>query len=322
MRLTVILTMDSGTHRELLKSVSRSFYLSMRFLPAGMREPISLGYLLARFSDTIADAPGLPLEERLSLLHWFLRSIQAGEFEPCPDLTRVSVILDHPGESRLVESVGALFPWYRSLSADYRDPLCEVISTIISGQVWDITAFAPGNVVACESGANLLGYAYEVAGCVGEFWTKTAYTALGDAFSAPGNGDDLLVRGRKLGQALQLTNILRDLYEDLPRGRCYLPADELRAAGWDGRGMPREEELRAPFEKWLSVCDDLLEESAVYLTLVRDPRVRFCTRLPHLLAGATVSKLRAAGVERVMQEKIKISRTDVWNAMGRALFFL
>ncbi|MBP6602801.1 MAG: squalene/phytoene synthase family protein, partial [Verrucomicrobiales bacterium] len=52
--------MDSGTHRELLKSVSRSFYLSMRFLPAGMRDPISLGYLLARFSDTIADAPGLP----------------------------------------------------------------------------------------------------------------------------------------------------------------------------------------------------------------------------------------------------------------------
>ena len=48
---------DTARHEDLLKSVSRSFYLSMRFLPLAMREPISLGYLLARFSDTIADAP-------------------------------------------------------------------------------------------------------------------------------------------------------------------------------------------------------------------------------------------------------------------------
>lgn len=294
----------------------------MRFLPAGMRDPISLGYLLARFSDTIADAPGLPLEERLSLLDWFRRSVQAMEIEPCPDLTRVAAILDHPGESHLVESIGTLFPWYQSLSGDCRDHLREVISTIISGQVWDITAFSSGNVAACESGTDLLQYAYQVAGCVGEFWTKNAYTALGDAFSAPDNVDDLLTRGRQLGQALQLTNILRDLYEDLPRGRCYLPADELRAAGWDGKGMPRAAELREPFAKWLSVCDNLLEESAGYFSQVREPRVRFCTRLPHLLAGATVSKLRTAGVERVMLEKIKISRADVWSAMARAIFFL
>src|ERR1700677_146430 len=52
----------------LLKGVSRSFYLTLRVLPAGMRDPISLGYLLARAADTIADTSLIPPGQRLELL--------------------------------------------------------------------------------------------------------------------------------------------------------------------------------------------------------------------------------------------------------------
>ena len=45
----------------LLKSVSRAFYLSLRVLPADLREPIGLAYLLARAADAIADTPLIPL---------------------------------------------------------------------------------------------------------------------------------------------------------------------------------------------------------------------------------------------------------------------
>ena len=38
-----------------LKDVSRSFYLTLRVLPARIRTPIGLAYLLARTSDTVAD---------------------------------------------------------------------------------------------------------------------------------------------------------------------------------------------------------------------------------------------------------------------------
>src|SRR5207249_9321028 len=38
--------------RTILRSVSRSFYLSIRFLPAQLREPVALAYLLARTTDT------------------------------------------------------------------------------------------------------------------------------------------------------------------------------------------------------------------------------------------------------------------------------
>src|ERR1700760_3969843 len=52
----------------LLRGVSRSFYLSVRFLPGRIRTAIALGYLLARASDTIADTNQLPPAERIDLL--------------------------------------------------------------------------------------------------------------------------------------------------------------------------------------------------------------------------------------------------------------
>ena len=52
----------------LLKGVSRSFYLTLRILPAGMRDPIGLAYLLARAADTIADTSLIPPAQRLELL--------------------------------------------------------------------------------------------------------------------------------------------------------------------------------------------------------------------------------------------------------------
>ena len=48
----------------ILARVSRSFYLSIRVLPRKLRDPVSLGYLLAHASDTIADTADIPIELR------------------------------------------------------------------------------------------------------------------------------------------------------------------------------------------------------------------------------------------------------------------
>src|SRR5207302_9321964 len=60
----------------ILASVSRSFYLSIRLLPKKLRDPVSLGYLLARASDTIADTTKMPRESRAAKLQLLARGIQ------------------------------------------------------------------------------------------------------------------------------------------------------------------------------------------------------------------------------------------------------
>src|ERR1700690_1255099 len=53
---------------DLLKATSRSFYLTLRVLPARVRPQIGLAYLLARTTDTIADTEIVPLAQRLDAL--------------------------------------------------------------------------------------------------------------------------------------------------------------------------------------------------------------------------------------------------------------
>src|SRR5213075_3382565 len=60
----------------ILRSVSRSFYLSIRFLPAQLREPIALAYLLARTTDSVADTPEIAGAVRMKVLKVLSEGIQ------------------------------------------------------------------------------------------------------------------------------------------------------------------------------------------------------------------------------------------------------
>lgn len=93
----------------LLKSVSRSFYLTLRILPGGMREPIALAYLLARAADTIADTTLVAPEKRLELLLSFRSQVNT-----VPDweaLKRIDVEVakqqQDSSEKVLLESLGS-----------------------------------------------------------------------------------------------------------------------------------------------------------------------------------------------------------------------
>ncbi len=74
--------------------------------------------------------------------------------------------------------------------------------------------------VRLKSEADLLTYAYRVAGTVGRMITPIA-----------GGGPEAEEKAVRLGQAMQLTNILRDVGEDLAQDRLYLPEELLRAYG-------------------------------------------------------------------------------------------
>src|SRR5438874_12372773 len=63
---------------DLLRQVSRSFYLSLAILPRPLREPIGLAYLLARAADTVADTRLIAREERVRHVE-ALRRACAGE---------------------------------------------------------------------------------------------------------------------------------------------------------------------------------------------------------------------------------------------------
>ena len=103
--------------KAILKSVSRSFYLTIRFLPRPLREPIGLAYLLARATDTIADTAEIPAAVRLTNLKTAGRSHrrEKGFFRHRRFVRRIRRAPDQPGGA---EIAGKHSPVSRTISRD------------------------------------------------------------------------------------------------------------------------------------------------------------------------------------------------------------
>ncbi|RFU48539.1 phytoene/squalene synthase family protein [Paraburkholderia sp. DHOC27] len=211
----------------LLKGVSRSFYLTLRILPAGMRDPVGLAYLLARAADTIADTSLIPPAQRLDLL-LALRAQVNGAPDESAFLQRmageVAAQQTHSDEKVLLESLGPALAVLAQLDDADRKAVREIVTTLTQGMEFDLRTFPDeqsGQIVALRELAELDRYTYLVAGCVGEFWTSMTFAHVPGALKD--TPDAMFARGIRFGKALQMTNVLRDCGKDLRIGRCYLP---------------------------------------------------------------------------------------------------
>ena len=300
----------------LLASVSRSFYLSIRLLPAALRAPIGLAYLLARASDTIADSPAVPVAARLRHLAAFWQMIRTGEPDGLEDL-RQQITSPHDGECTLIACLGDCLTWLATLGPKDRGEIVGVLEKIIRGQTLDLTRFAAdGHVIALQSVAELEDYTYLVAGSVGEFWTRLCLHHLPNCANL--GLADLRRLGTNFGKGLQLVNILRDLPADLRAGRCYLPEPELRAAGTSPAPLAHDPAKAQPvFDLWRARAAAYLDDGFRYIAALRSPRLRAGCFLPWYLGVRTLD-LMAKTSPLASAGKIKVPRSTVRRALALA----
>ena len=154
---------------DLLKATSRSFYLTLRVLPAAVRPQIGLAYLLARTTDTIADTELVPLAQRLEALQQ-LRERMLGHHSAPLNFGEFARQQGSPAEKRLLEKIGESLALLPTLSPADLKLVRAVLATITSGQELDLRRFASASaakVIGLETAAELEDYTYRVAGCVG-----------------------------------------------------------------------------------------------------------------------------------------------------------
>ena len=321
---------------ELLKPVSRSFYLSIRLLPRALREPVALAYLLARTSDTIADSSAVDAGKRIELLDRFARAI-AGKGQAVGEaLKELLVSQRNPsqlssasrrtkarhspqrgeevspglseGEKTLLESAEAILRALANLSTEDQRDVRELLATITSGQREDLTRWGRG-LAALANAEELRNYTYLVAGCVGEFWTRVCFRKV-QSFTAR-DEVDMLELGRNYGCGLQLVNILRDAGSDLRAGRCYFPEEELRAANLSASDL-----LNAPADflpiylRWIAEARAGLDAGLEYSIAINPPRVRIATVLPAMIGVRTLSLIEGSGLE-ALRTRVKVPRNEV-----------
>jgi len=282
---------------EILKGVSRSFYLTLRWLPAGMREPVSIAYLLARASDTIADTETVSVQQRADLLGKYQSALSAGELDQL-DISEFVVDVPDAREVVLMQRLGDIQTALEALGKDQQRAIQWVLEIIIKGQMWDLTFFPQGQLTTVETEAELLHYTYSVAGCVGEFWTKVGF--LDSDEYATESYEQMMTWGRHYGQALQLINILRDTEKDHELGRVYLKPE-------DRKRMLRQART------WL-------DEGMKYCRNLPRWRLRMPTVLPAVIGHKTLDLIESAD-KNGSTCAVKVTRNTVYMCLIKSALF-
>jgi len=186
-----------------INRVARSFALAARFLPRDVRDDINLLYLALRRLDDLVDLEA-----------------PSGSAQRADAARRLAAIRTWLNSGAIDTAGGDELAIFVDLQRRTPSLPTDAIGAFLDGMEGDLA----GPVM--ESDADLDLYCYQVAGTVGRLMAALLGVREGDSSQA-----DLAARA--LGGAMQRTNILRDIDEDLANGRVYLPASALRRAGLD-----------------------------------------------------------------------------------------
>ena len=311
----------------LLKRVSRAFYLSIRVLPAPIRQPVALAYLLARAADTIADTEAVSPNERLVHLLAFRGALTSG-LSDCDRHSLLRSITEHQptaAEHDLLSAIPEILHCLGELRHGDRDLVSSIVVRLTEGMEYDLTRFPPeetGRIQSLESSGELDRYTYLVAGCVGEFWTRI--TAAHTPELSGWDLDSMSAIGVRFGRALQMTNVLRDLPADLSAGRCYLPSEWLAEIGLTPQDLSDQRvalAARPALARGAEVALDHFVEAERYFMAIPQGcvRLRLAAMWPLLMGLATLERVVRNPHWLNPRVRVKVSRVWVFRMIAVSL---
>ncbi len=249
---------------EVTRQHSKTFYFSTSFLPRDKRRAIRAFYAFCRTTDDIVDTPRGTI---IDLHEW-----RQAARRPLSQQT-------HP----------ILIAW-ADTREQYQVPQ-QFVEELIDGCEMDLS------VNRYETFDQLARYCYCVASTVGLI---SSYI-IGMQDTHLGAFEQAMPQAIDLGIALQLTNILRDVGEDLGRGRIYLPQEDLRRFHYtedDLRNRVLDQRFRALMRFQMDRADALYDRSLPGLS--------------HLAADGRLAVGAAAILYRGILSKIHLHDYDVF----------
>ena len=307
---------DSDFQARLLLGVSRTFALTLRCLPHSTRHPYGNAYLLCRIADTIEDEPALSATQKQAFFERFAEVVTgraeaelfAREFgETLSSSTTAN-------EHDLIADTARVVGITRKISATPRGILEHCVKVMTHGM-------AEFQHVASIRGLNDLPhldrYCYHVAGIVGE--TMTALFSCHSAKIAD-RREKLLELSISFGQGLQMTNILKDVWEDHRRGVCWLPRDIFQKAGFDLDSMSDDGTdpgfIEGLFEL-IAITRHHLARALQYTLIIprRETGIRLYCLWTLGMAVLTLRRIQATPQYKSGQE-VKIPHWNVWAVLA------
>lgn len=308
---------DEAYQIEILPHVSRTFALTIPQLPPALRLAVTNAYLLCRIADTIEDEPALSPAETLEF-HERFQAVVAGRADAAVLAQQLGPRLSAstlPSERDLVLHMPRVLAVTASLSGAQRAAIQRCVELMCYG----MPRFQTGaSLEGLARRVDLDDYCYYVAGVVGDMLTDL-FCEYSPAIAV--HRTELSRRAVSFAQGLQMTNILKDVWEDRRRGACWLPREVFAPLGVDlARLDPSRPDIRfdAGMRELIGVAHAHLRNALDYTLLIpaRETGIRRFCLWAIGLAVLTLQKIaRHPGFRSGVE--VKISRRAV--ALTRAL---
>jgi len=307
----------------ILEGTSRSFYLSLKELPNSIRPQVSLLYMLARTSDTIADSEQGDASDLLLALESY-NDFSQGKTSNLMDISSLAESQRNKSEASLLRNVEKIVSKIADFSESDQKAIRHCLGTIIGGQILDLQRFSSdeGTILSLESDEELDDYAYRVAGSVGEFWTRMSLDHI-FKLKEENSEVELFEKGIRFGKALQMINILRDIPADLSLGRCYIPRGKMERYGITPTDLLEPSSMdsfRPLYDEYLDLTDEYLTSAVQYIEMLPHWkfRLRAACMFPVIIGKRTVSKLREGNVLDP-SNRIKIDRSEIKDVIKKVV---
>jgi farnesyl-diphosphate farnesyltransferase len=269
---------DEAYQDQILPHVSRTFALTIPQLPQGLRTAVTCAYLLCRIADTIEDEPALPPAATLAFLQRF-SAVLAGDGDSKVLALEIAQRLTDrtlPTERDLVSNMDRVIGVMMGLNAAQRAAIQRCVELMCYGMPrFQFSASLKG----LARSSDLDDYCYYVAGVVGEMLTDLFCDYSPDIARHRPTLSTLAV---SFAQGLQMTNILKDVWEDRSRGACWLPQEVFSRHGVDLAKIssdPFDPRFGAAFRELVGLAHAHLRNALDYTLLIpgRETGIRrFC----------------------------------------------
>jgi farnesyl-diphosphate farnesyltransferase len=280
---------DLAYQKTILGSVSRTFALTIPLLPPAIEKVVGNTYLLCRIVDTIEDAADLSPGTKQALSKLFLDAVleksSVDSFvTPCLEALKN---YSNQDELDLIIHTPTVLRILHTCSLSDQAAVSRCVSIMSNG----MSHFhGKQNALGLKDLQEFEEYCYVVAGVVGELLTTIFSNHSPEFAKHIGGHEDLSIA---FGQALQMTNILKDSPEDRARGVSWKPTNVSQA-------------------ELLCIAYQKLEDSLRYIQLIpkQDIGMRQFCFLAFGLAAMTLSKI-ASRKQFAHKDEVKLSRSTV-----------
>src|SRR5580658_1063861 len=302
---------DENYQDRILPKVSRTFALTIPQWPPALRGPVTSAYLLCRIADTIEDEPALAPAETLAYLQRF-KAVVSAHADPSALANDLARRLSHQtldAERDLVSNMDRVVRVTGRLDPAGRAAIGRCVRLMCDGMPqFQLSASLQG----LATSSDLDDYCYYVAGVVGEMLVELF---CGYSPAVAQQREALYELATSFAQGLQMTNILKDQWEDRSRGACWLPRDIFARHGVDiARLTPEryDERYAAGLRELVGIAHAHLRNALTFTLLIPEKETgirRFCL----WAIGLAVLTLRKidANPRFVSGAQVKVTRRAV-----------